>query len=126
MYLVQMSDQATALALLLRQLRRIGYGRNRAHCVRSSRQVLHSLPIPPIVQQYLLPSLRARGDQEIKSASERGSPAAPSLPLKRNRVALALQRKGPELATWCVLASAPDAILRHVASWGDRIPHAAQ
>jgi hypothetical protein len=30
------------------------------------------------------------------------------------------------LATWCVLASAPDAILRHVASWGDRIPHAAQ
>ena len=27
------------------------------------------------------------------------------------------------LTTWCVLEFEPDAILRHVASWGDRIPH---
>jgi hypothetical protein len=40
-----------------------------------------------------------------------------------NRAVSVTQWKHDELTTWCVRAFKRDAILRHVASWGDRIPH---
>jgi hypothetical protein len=76
-------------------------GKSSAHVALSRSHVAALLTAGFAVFAAVAPSPQRSGD---KSASERGAPAAPSLPVKRNRVALALQRKGQELATWCVLA----------------------
>jgi hypothetical protein len=57
-----------------------------------------------------------------KPAPERGSPAAGSVPAKPGCISSSAERaRISDMVRPCV---APDAILRHVASWGDRIPHA--
>jgi hypothetical protein len=77
------------------------------------------------LRQYLLSSLRARGDREkSRRQDENLGRAIAAREMKPGCISSSAE--GARIGDMVRPCVAPDAILRHVASWGDRIPHVAQ
>jgi hypothetical protein len=77
------------------------------------------------LRQYLLSSLQTRGDRE-KSRRQDENLGRAIAARETKSGCISSSAEGARIGDMVRPCVAPDAILRHVASWGDRIPHAAQ